>query len=249
MKTVNCLLKTTYMLKTLDLNQVMVLDIETVPQYPSFQDVPPHFQELWEQKTHYQRNADQSAEEFYERAGIMAEFGKIICISLGIFNTEEETTTLRIKSFSGDDEKEILLQFSALLNKQAPTLVFCAHNGKEFDFPYLCRRLLVNRIDIPVQLQLSGKKPWEVNHIDTMELWKFGDYKHFTSLNLLAAILDIPTPKDDINGSQVKQVYYEEKNLARIVTYCQKDVITTAQVLLKFKGMDVIPSENIRIVA
>ncbi|MBO9674696.1 MAG: 3'-5' exonuclease [Sphingobacteriaceae bacterium] len=236
------------MLKTLDLNQVMVLDIETVPQYPSFQDVPPHFQELWEQKTHYQRNSEQTPEEFYEKAGIMAEFGKIICISLGIFYTDEKTNKLRIKSYAGHNEHEILSQFSALLNKQPATLMFCAHNGKEFDFPYLCRRLLVNGIEIPVQLQLSGKKPWEVNHIDTMELWKFGDHKHYTSLNLLSAILDIPTPKDDINGSQVRQVYYEEKNLDRIVTYCQKDVITTAQVLLKFKGIDIIPEENITIV-
>ncbi|SFA58784.1 hypothetical protein SAMN04488511_12060 [Pedobacter suwonensis] len=236
------------MLKTLDLSQVMVLDIETVPQYASFQEVPPHFQELWEQKTHYQRNGEQSAEDFYDRAGIMAEFGKIICISLGIFYIEENTHKLRIKSFSGHDEHLILSEFAALLYKQTPNLMFCAHNGKEFDFPYLCRRLLINQIEIPAQLELSGRRPWEVNHIDTMELWKFGDYKHFTSLNLLAAILDIPTPKDDINGSQVKQVYYEEKNLPRIVTYCQKDVITTAQVLLKFKGMDIIPEENITIV-
>lgn len=236
------------MLKTLDLSQVMVLDIETVPQYASFQEVPPHFQELWEQKTHYQRNGEQSAEDFYDRAGIMAEFGKIICISLGIFYLEENKHKLRIKSFSGHDEHLILSEFAALLYKQTPNLMFCAHNGKEFDFPYLCRRLLINQIEIPAQLELSGRKPWEVNHIDTMELWKFGDYKHFTSLNLLAAILDIPTPKDDINGSQVKQVYYEEKNLPRIVTYCQKDVITTAQVLLKFKGMDIIPEENITIV-
>ncbi|MFF5382255.1 3'-5' exonuclease [Pedobacter suwonensis] len=236
------------MLKTLDLSQVMVLDIETVPQYASFQEVPPHLQELWEQKTHYQRNGEQSAEDFYDRAGIMAEFGKIICVSLGIFYLEENKHKLRIKSFSGHDEHLILSEFAALLYKQTPNLMFCAHNGKEFDFPYLCRRLLINQIEIPAQLELSGRKPWEVNHVDTMELWKFGDYKHFTSLNLLAAILDIPTPKDDINGSQVKQVYYEEKNLPRIVTYCQKDVITTAQVLLKFKGMDIIPEENITIV-
>lgn len=249
MKIVNCFAeKNSCMLKTLDLNQVMVIDIETVPQYPSFQDVPPHLQELWEQKTHYQRSADQTPEDFYEKAGIMAEFGKIICISLGIFNVQDQSYSLRIKSIFGHDEKDMLLQFSSLLSKQSPTLMFCAHNGKEFDFPYLCRRLLVNGIEIPVQLQLSGKKPWEVNHIDTMELWKFGDYKHFTSLNLLAAILDIPTPKDDINGSQVRQVYYEEKNLERIVTYCQKDVITTAQVLLKFKGMDIISAENVTIV-
>lgn len=237
------------MLKTLDLSQVIVLDIETVPQYSSFDDVPPHLQELWEQKTHFQRKPDQSANEFYEKAGILAEFGKIICISLGIFSYQKKSYSLRIKSIAGHDEKEILQQFSKLMEKQIPTLMFCAHNGKEFDYPYLCRRLLVNSIEIPTQLQISGKKPWELNHLDTMELWKFGDYKHFTSLNLLAAILNIPTPKDDIDGSQVRQVYYEEKNLERIVTYCQKDVITTAQVLLKFKGIDIISTENITIVA
>ncbi|WP_233509624.1 3'-5' exonuclease [Pedobacter chinensis] len=233
----------------LDLSQVIVLDIETVPQYPSFDDVPPHLQHLWEQKTHFQRKPDQSAEEFYEKAGILAEFGKIICISLGIFSYQNKTYSLRLKSFAGHDEKEILQQFSDLIKKQSPTLMFCAHNGKEFDFPYLCRRLLVNGLEIPSQLDLSGKKPWEVNHIDTMEMWKFGDYKHYTSLNLLASILNIPTPKDDIDGSQVRQVYYEEQNLERIITYCQKDVITTAQVLLKFKGMNIISAENITIVS
>ena len=236
------------MLKTLDLSQVIVLDIETVPQYPTFDLVPPHLQELWEQKTHYQRKPDQSIDEFYERAGIFAEFGKIICISLGIFSYQNKSYSLRLKSFYGHDEKEILQQFSALMSKQIPSLKFCAHNGKEFDYPYLCRRLLINGFEIPSQLNISGKKPWEINHLDTMEMWKFGDYKHFTSLNLLATILNIPTPKDDIDGSQVRQVYYEEQNLERIVTYCQKDVVTTAQVLLKFKGFDIISAENITIV-
>lgn len=237
------------MLKTLDLSQVIVLDIETVPQYSSYNDVPPNLQELWEIKTSHQRRLDQSAEEFYERAGILAEFGKIICISLGIFSYQHKSYSLRLKSFAGDDERQILQQFSSLIEKQATSLMFCAHNGKEFDYPYLCRRLLVNGLEIPPPLDISGKKPWEVNHLDTMEMWKFGDYKHFTSLNLLAAILNIPTPKDDIDGSQVRQVYYEEKNLDRIVTYCQKDVITTAQVLLKFKGIEIIPPENITIVS
>ncbi|GGI28429.1 3'-5' exonuclease [Pedobacter mendelii] len=236
------------MLKTVDLNQVMVIDIETVPQYASYDDVPPHLQDLWEQKTHYQRKPEQTPDEFYEKAGILAEFGKIVCISLGIFYTQNKIQHLRIKSIFNDNETELLQDFSTLLEKQIPTLMFCAHNGKEFDYPYLCRRLLVNSIEIPVQLQISGKKPWEVNHIDTMELWKFGDYKHYTSLNLLAAILNVLTPKDDIDGSMVRQVYYEEKNLPQIVTYCQKDVITTAQVLLKFKGMNIIPPENITIV-
>jgi len=237
------------MLKKLDLSQVIVLDIETVPQYSSFNDVPPHLQMLWEQKTQFQRKPEQSADEFYERAGILAEFGKIICISLGIFSYNNKTYSLRLKSFYGDDEKEILQQFSTLINKQVPGLMFCAHNGKEFDFPYICRRLLINDLEIPSQLDISGKRPWEVNHLDTMEMWKFGDHKHYTSLNLLACSLNIPTPKDDIDGSQVRQVYYEEQNLERIVTYCQKDVITTAQVLLKFKGMNIIPAENITIVS
>ena len=237
------------MLKKLDLSQVVVIDIETVPQYPSFNDVPLRLQNLWEQKTHFQRTTDQSADEFYERAGILAEFGKIICISLGIFSYQNKAYSLRLKSFYGHDEKEILAEFSKLINRQAPTLVFCAHNGKEFDYPYLCRRLLINGLDLPTQLDISGKKPWEINHLDTMEMWKFGDHKHFTSLNLLAAILNIPTPKDDIDGSQVRQVYYEEQNLDRIVTYCQKDVVTTAQVLLKFKGIDIISAENITIVS
>lgn len=237
------------MLKTLDLSQVIVLDIETVPQYPSFEDVPPHLQELWEQKTQFQRKPEQTANEFYERAGILAEFGKIICISLGIFSYNNKTYSLRLKSFYDEDEKKILEQFCYLLSKQPQKLIFCAHNGKEFDFPYICRRLLINGLEIPSQLDISGKKPWEVHHIDTMEMWKFGDHKHYTSLNLLACSLNIPTPKDDIDGSQVRQVYYEEKNLERIVTYCQKDVITTAQVLLKFKGMDIISAENITIVS
>ena len=237
------------MLKTLDLSQILVLDIETVPQYASFDEVPPAMQLLWEKKTHFQRKEGQDAEEFYERAGILAEFGKIVCISLGIFSYQNKSYSLRLKSFASHDEKEILQQFISLMNKQVSTLTFCAHNGKEFDFPYICRRLLVNGLEIPSQLDISGKKPWEVNHLDTMEMWKFGDYKHYTSLNLLAAILNIPTPKDDIDGSQVRQVYYEEQNLERIVTYCQKDVVTTAQVLLKFKGMDIISPENITIVS
>ncbi len=238
-----------FMLKTLDLNQVMVIDIETVPQYQSFKEMPEHFQHLWDQKTHFQRKPEQSAEEFYERAGILAEFGKIICISLGIFSMQNKKQLLRIKSFSGHNEFEILNQFAILLEKQIPTLMLCAHNGKEFDYPYLCRRMLVNGIEIPKILQIAGKKPWEISHLDTMELWKFGDHKHYTSLNLLAAIFNIPTPKDDIDGGMVRSVYYEEQNLDRIVTYCQKDVITTAQILLKFKGMEIISAENITIVS
>lgn len=236
------------MLNQINLNKVFVIDIETVPQYEHFENLSPALQELWEHKTRHQRKVEQSPSEFYERAGILAEFGKIICISIGFFHQVDGLQHFRVSSFYGDDEVEILKNFAALLKKQPKDQLLCAHNGKEFDFPYLCRRMLINGIAIPTQLQVAGKKPWEINHLDTMELWKFGDYKNYTSLNLLATVLNIATPKDDIDGSMVKKVYYEEKNLQRIVTYCQKDVITTAQILLRFKGLSSISSENITLV-
>ncbi|MEO6523142.1 MAG: 3'-5' exonuclease [Mucilaginibacter sp.] len=234
------------MIEQLDLQNILVLDIETVPQHPNFDEVSPALQKLWAAKTQYQRK-DETPEEFYERAGIWAEFGKIICISVGIF-TKEQPIGLRIKSFAGHDEKELLIQFKALLKKQPANMVMCAHNGKEFDFPYLCRRMLVNGIQLPSQLEISGKKPWEVNHLDTMELWKFGDYKSYTSLSLLTEIFNIPTPKDDIDGSQVGHVYWNENDLSRICVYCQKDVVATAQLLRRFRGEELIADENITIV-
>lgn len=234
------------MLEQYDLHNLLVIDIETVPQYPGFNEVPEQFQKLWDQKTQFQRK-DESAAEFYERAGIWAEFGKIICISVGIF-TGTKQIGLRVKSFYSDNELDILEQFSALLSNQPPSLILCAHNGKEFDFPYICRRMLINGLKIPVQLEISGKKPWEINHLDTMELWKFGDYKSFTSLSLLTAIFDIPTPKDDIDGSMVAKAYWVEKQLERIAIYCQKDVVATAQLLRKYRGEALIPDEHITLV-
>lgn len=234
------------MLEQLDLLNLMVLDIETVPQYSSHEQLPEHMQYLWAAKTQYQRK-EETAESFYERAGIWAEFGKIVCISVGIF-TKDTPTGFRVKSFAGHDERELLVKFTLMLKSQPANLVLCAHNGKEFDFPYLCRRMLIHGIKLPAQLQIAGKKPWEINHIDTMELWKFGDYKNYTSLNLLTAIFDIPTPKDDIDGSQVAHVYWNEDQLDRICTYCQKDVIATAQLLRRFRGQELIADESITIV-
>jgi 3'-5' exonuclease len=234
------------MLEQYDLHNLLVIDIETVPQYSSFDQVPEHFQKLWDQKTQYQRK-EETPEGFYERAGIWAEFGKIICISAGIF-TGGKTTGLRVKSFASHNEKELLEGFSALLNSQPASLILCAHNGKEFDFPYICRRMLVNGLKIPSQLEISGKKPWEVNHLDTMELWKFGDYKSYTSLSLLTAIFNIPTPKDDIDGSMVGHVYWVENQLERICTYCQKDVVATAQLLRRYRGEELIVDECITII-
>jgi DNA polymerase elongation subunit (family B) len=230
------------MLEQYDLHNLLVIDIETVPQYSTHDQVPEHLQKLWELKSKNQRK-DETAENYYTSAGIWAEFGKIVCISAG-----KDNPGLRIKSFAGHDEKELLINFSSLLFSQPANLVLCAHNGKEFDFPYICRRLLINGLPFPPQLQIAGKKPWEVIHLDTMELWKFGDYKSYTSLNLLTAIFDIPTPKDDIDGSMVGHVYWNENQLDRISTYCQKDVVATAQLLRRYRGEGLIKDELITII-
>lgn len=240
------------------INNILFLDIETVPQYAAYKDLPDAWKGLWDTKAGYllRGREEETAENIYSRAGIYAEFGRIICISCGVTQGGGAQRKILLKSFYSEEEKMILLRFSEMLNKWAGdgTKYLCAHNGKEFDFPYLCRRLIVNGLPIPPALQLSGKKPWEVNHLDTMDLWKFGDFKNYTSLNLLAHVLGIPTPKDDIDGSMVGALYWNaaskderEKNLERIVVYCQKDVLTVAQVFLRMQSEPLIKEENIEI--
>ena len=235
------------MLQKIDLKNVLFLDIETVPQEPTYQKLSEKEQNLFAQKTQYQRKADEiPADDFYEKAGIWAEFGKIICISVGFFAENNETFTLRVKSFYGD-EKELLVAFSKLLQSHfsKPEHVLCAHNGKEFDFPYISRRMIVQGLELPEKLNLFGKKPWEVSHLDTLDLWKFGDYKHYTSLNLLTHILGIPSPKNDIDGSQVAEVYYKEKDLMRIVKYCERDVVAIAQIMLRFQNKPILEDKDV----
>ncbi len=229
------------------LDKVLFLDIETVPQYASYKEQPDFLQQLWDKKAKNISRLDESFEELFQRAGIYAEFGKIICISVGTIKHIINQKTLRIKSFYGDDEKTILIQFSELLDQHfnSEQNRLCAHNGKEFDFPYICRRLLVNNLPIPDILDIQGKKPWEIKHLDTMELWKFGDYKHYTSLELLAHTLGIQTPKDDIDGSEVAKVYWKNNDIQRIVAYCQKDVITIAQIMLKYLRMSLLNKKEI----
>ena len=232
-------------------NNILFLDIETVPQYSSYSELPEDWKQLWDTKSSslVKYHEGQTNETLYPRAGIYAEFGKIICISCGVLQGVADQRKLLLKSFAGDDEVVLLSQFNEMLNKWAmgEPKFLCGHNGKEFDFPYLCRRMIINKLAIPSILNSSGKKPWEVNHFDTLELWKFGDFKSYTSLNLLAHALGIQTPKDDIDGSMVWQVYWTEKNLQRIVTYCQKDVVTVAQILLRMNGEALIKEENIEI--
>lgn len=235
------------MLYKLNLEHILFLDIETVPQKQHFTELDETSQTLWEQKTQYQRKDDISAEDFYERAGIWAEFGKIVCISVGYFTFKGDNRNFRVTSFHGE-EAQILKQFKQLLKDHFSQTkhLLCAHNGKEFDFPYIARRMIINGINLPYKLDLFGKKPWEVPHLDTMELWKFGDYKHYTSLKLLAHVLGIPSPKEDMDGSMVKDVFYEENGLDRIVSYCELDVVTTAQVFLRLRNEELLSDEEIK---
>ncbi len=233
------------MLNDLRLENVLFLDIETVPASSEFNDLTDEEKKLWEKKAEVLRRNDPetTADELYSRAGIYSEFGKIICISCGFANGKE----FRIKSFYGDDESILLEEFAHMLNKHYDTerYLLCGHNGKEFDFPYISRRMLINGIKLPNILNMAGKKPWEIRHLDTMELWKFGDFKHFTSLELLASVFKIPTPKDDIDGSMVGYVYWKENDLQRIVTYCQKDVLTVAQLLRRYLGLPLINDADV----
>ena len=237
------------------LKDLLILDIETVSLKPGFSQLPDHLQKHWERKAGFIRNEGELPvdELFFERAGIYAEFGKVIVISVGFYNElESGEIELRVKSYADDDEKNLLTTFKSFLDSKfdQQILRLCAHNGKEFDFPYLSRRMLINGIKLPTALDLSGKKPWEINHLDTLEMWKFGDRKSFTSLDLLTTIFDIPSSKTDIDGSKVNQIYYQEENgLDRIKEYCSGDVIATAQLYLRLNSLPAIKQENITIVS
>ena len=234
------------MISKLHLENILFLDIETVPETATFSELDEVKKELWEHKSQYQRRDELTAEEFYDRAGIWAEFGKIICISVGYFQLQNDLRTFRVTTFFGDEIK-ILKDFKNLVvthfsqNKH----LLCAHNGKEFDFPYIARRMIIHTIELPYKLNLFGKKPWEVPHLDTLELWKFGDYKTYTSLKLLTNVLSIPSPKDDIDGSQVYEVYYKQKDISRIVEYCEKDTIAVAQIFLRLRGDELLHDNEI----
>jgi len=234
------------MLQKLNLENLLFLDIETVPETAQHSELPEDKQLLWEQKSKYQRKEDYSAEAFYDRAGIWAEFGKIVCISVGYFTIVNSERRFRVTSFYGE-ERTLLLEFKTLIETHFSKTkhLLCAHNGKEFDFPYIARRMIIHNITLPVKLNLFGKKPWEVPHLDTLELWKFGDYKHYTSLKLLTSVLGIPSPKDDIDGSEIFRVYYEENDIERIVTYCQKDTIAVAQIILRLRGEALLETNEI----
>lgn len=236
------------MLNKINLEKVLFLDIETVPQAYEFAELDETTIELFNQKTRFQQMDGKSPEEIYaERGGILSEFGKIVCISVGFVREKATGKEIRLKSFYHDDEETLLKQFARLLNDHynTPYHLLCGHNAKEFDFPYIARRMLINGIQLPDILNIAGKKPWEISHLDTMELWKFGDYKNYTSLALLCHVFKIPTPKDDISGADVAKVYYEDKDLERIKLYCEKDVVALIQLFLKMRYDDLVKEGDI----
>jgi DNA polymerase elongation subunit (family B) len=229
-----------------DLKDILFLDIETVSCVDTYEKLSERLKTQWARKANFFKRLENQTDEelFYEKAGIFAEFGKIIVIAIGKYAEENGVLSLRTKHFANHDEKRLLIDFRAELEKMG-NVRLCAHNGKEFDFPYICRRSLVNGLPLPSVLNVAGKKPWEINHLDTMEMWKFGDYKHYTSLDLLAAIFNIPTSKGVMDGSMVSKVYYQEGDLNKIAEYCLGDVIGIAQLYLKMKGMEMINPSNI----
>ncbi len=238
-------------------DDLIIIDIETAAEHPSFENMNEEWQHLWDEKTAKVRPADSSAAEFYPlRAGVMAEFSKVVCISVGYF-IREQHLKIRVKSFYGDDENIILTDFLATITKIESfnkNWCFAGHNIKEFDIPFICRRLVVNGIRVPAYLDFQNMKPWETNIVDTFQYWRFGDYKNYTSLKLLAATMGIPSPKDDIDGSMVGELFWtgnpEQRkiNIKRIAVYCQKDVVTTANIILRFKNMPAVHPDDVEIV-
>jgi predicted PolB exonuclease-like 3'-5' exonuclease len=239
------------MIRYIDLEKVLFLDIETVPAVAAFDQLDDDWKQLWEEKSRFFRERDGLAlDDSYDRAGIYSEFGKIVCISVGYLRQSRGERRFRMTSFYGDDEAKLLHDFANLLNNHFNTREhrLCGHNVKEFDLPFIARRMLVHKQLLPELINTAGKKPWEVNHLDTLELWKFGDYKHYTSLKLLTKLFGIPTPKDDIDGSEVAKVYYEDHDLDRIEVYCRKDVLATAQLVLAYRGEDFIDDDQVQAV-
>jgi 3'-5' exonuclease len=234
-------------LATLNLEEILFIDIETVPLFQSFKKLDPTGKSLWKKKAE-QRYPDLASEQAYEqKAGIHAEFSQVIIAGCGFFHKVDNQLIFRVKTFYAQDEKELLSEFIQLIDhtKRKKFRVLCAHNGKEFDFPFLCRRMLVNGLTIPPVLDLAGKKPWEVMHLDTLELWKFGDRKHYTSLELMAYALGIPTSKDAFNGSMVHEAYKKSGITSELLDYCSNDVILLAQVFLRLRNEALLGDDQI----
>lgn len=247
------------MIDQIDATKVLFLDIETVSGAATYDDLDDNFKYLWGLKApgvlkRYgeELTEEENAASYIDKAAIYAEFGKIVCISVGaVYRDKDKRLKIRLKSFANRDEKILLQDFNAMLDQyygDVKRQFICGHNIKEFDVPYMCRRIVVNQLPLPRMLQITGKKPWELDHLlDTMTLWKFGDYKSYTSLKLLAGVLGFPTPKDDIDGSQVGRVFWEDDDLERIATYCEKDVLATAQLFFRYQRKPLLEEDQVQV--
>lgn len=235
-----------------ELSNILFVDIETVSGSPDYHQMDSRLKKHWDRKAGFLNNPmELSTDELYQdRAGIFAEFGQIVTIAVGYMaRLPGGQWGLRVKAFADHNEVNVLIEFKKLLESKfaEEALRLCAHNGREFDFPYICRRMLIHGIPIPKILDIGNMKPWEIPVIDTMHLWKFGDRKNFTSLDLLATLFDIETSKSDIDGSDVTHVYHQDNGLDRIADYCKRDIVVTAQLFLKLKSLPVINPEDITI--
>lgn len=237
------------MITKIPLENFLIIDIETVSEKKDYSSLTEEWQHLWQEKVKRSLPEEVTEDEYYpQRAGVMAEFAKVVCISLGYFKKEAGSYQFRVKSIFSHDEKELLQNFITTLNQLEAVhnhWSFTGHNIKEFDIPFLCRRLLINSLQVPPYLDFQNMKPWETNMVDTFQYWRFGDYKNYTSLKLLAAALQVPSPKDDIDGSMVGDVYWKENDLQRIAIYCQKDIVTVANIILRFKNLPLLTSEQV----
>lgn len=229
------------------IHEILFLDIETVSQYKDYDELPERFKQIWSKKSQIVAKEADPERNYFDKSAIYAEYGKVIVIGIGLIHYQNGEAKLRIKAFASDDEYQLLSDFVQFVSDNKFIKRLCAHNGKEFDFPYLCRRMLVNKIKLPPILKISNLKPWEIPHLDTLEMWKFGDWKNYTSLETLATVFDIPTSKNDIDGSLVNKYYYEHKALNRIADYCKNDVLVLVQLYLNLIQLQPIESKNVTI--
>lgn len=237
------------MLEHIILRDILFIDIETVPITPQLSDLGAEMQRLWDYRTQRYRATDVDLADYYfEKAGVYAEFGKVVCASIGFFaaaNADNSDYQLRVKSFYGHDEvNEVLLPFLNLLAKMPDRYYLCGHNIREFDIPFLCRRAVINQLSVPRLLNIADLKPWEVKHLDTMLLWRFGDVRNMTSLHLLCTVLGIETPKNDMEGKDVARVFWQDKDIKRIMHYNRQDIVAVAQLILRFKQLPPLDAEK-----
>lgn len=227
------------------IQDVLFLDIETVPLYAEYDELEGMEKYLWDRTARYINTEEETDSETYAQAGVYAEFGRIVCICVGNIGIDNECEFLKLRCFYNDDERNLLLEFKSFLQKLNTATILCAHNGKAFDFPFICRRMLINGIELPEIFVNSENKSSELQHLDTLEFWKFGDYQHFTSLEHLAHLFKLESSKKDIDRGSVQKVYYSQNDPQKIVDYCFNDVVTIAQLLLRFNNQNTIRTENI----